>query len=95
MNQEITPINSTYREHPHERIPQIQGQAGAANVNGRSTLSQEEAITGIENRKGTFQVRHGGKMEVIFAVSRYVTEYLKAEADVEQPGNLLSLPDCR
>ena len=72
MPHEVTCINKTDRQNPHERIRRIGGKTGAADTNGPWTLSQEEAIAGIESGKWSFQVTRGGKtVKVIVAVSRY------------------------
>jgi len=95
MSHEVTCVNKSDRMNPHERIRRIGGRVGASNGGGPWTLSQEDAIDGIESGKWIFHVSRGGRtVKVIVAVSRYGHKYLKTEADGESPDNLLSLPEC-
>lgn len=89
---EIKCISKSDRFNPHERIINI----GGLNPNGsRWKLDQKDAIQGIKDNKWTFYVTKLGKtVRVIIAKSPYGHEYLKTEADGEQPNNLLSLPEC-
>jgi hypothetical protein len=58
-------------------------------------LSQEDTIRWIKGGQGSFFVNRGGRVvKVIVAISRYANEYIKTEADGEQPDNLLSLYEC-
>lgn len=88
----VTCINKSDRSNPHERILYI----GGVNPDGsRWKLSQQEAITAIEQGKYAFYVTVNGRtVNVIVAKSAYGHKYLKTEADGEQPNNLLSLPEC-
>ena len=95
MDQEITCINKSDRQNPHERITHVGGRVGGANGNGFWKITQESAIQGIESGKWFFYVmRNGSRVNVIVAESRFGNKYLKTEADGEQPNNLLSLPEC-
>jgi hypothetical protein len=85
-------VRKTNRPNPHERITHI----GGLNPNGKVwSLTQEDAIAGIEDGKWSFYVSRGGRtVSVVVAVSRWKHKYIKTEADGEQPDNLLSLPEC-
>ena len=89
---EVKCINKSDRYNPHERILSI----GGLNPDGsRWKLSQEAAITGIEEGKWLFYVMKNAKrVNVIVAISAYGHKYLKTVADGEHPNNLLSLPEC-
>ena len=90
-NHQVTCINKSDRQNPHERILYIGGSsAGTA-----WKLSQEQAIEGIEAGKWQFYVSVAGtSVWVIIAISQYGNKYLKTQNDGEQPNNLLSLPEC-
>jgi len=91
-NLEVKCINKSNRFDPHERIINI----GDTNPDGtRWTLSQADAIAGIESGKWSFYVARGLRVvRVVIATSRFGYKYLKSEADGEQPDNLLNLPEC-
>jgi uncharacterized protein DUF3892 len=90
---EVLCINKSDRFDSHERILRI----GGRNADGTAwTLSQKDAIDGIESDKWSFFVRRGGHVvNVIVSKSRYGHKYLKTVADGDQPDNLLALPECR
>jgi hypothetical protein len=86
-------INKSDRTNPHERIRNI----GGMNADGtRWKLSQPEAVDGIQSGKWSFYVERpsGDRVAVVVARSAYGNLYIKAEADGDQPNNLLSLPEC-
>lgn len=78
--------------NPHERIKGV----GGVNADGtRWRLSLEEAIKGVKANKWRFwTVASGNSVWVVIAKSAQGNEYLKTEADGDQPNNLLSLPEC-
>lgn len=93
---EITCINKSDRQNPHERITHIGGKTGGENNGGPWKITQEKAIEGIEAGTWTFYVtKNDSRVNVVVATSRYGNKYLKTEADGEEPNNLLSLPECR
>ena len=89
---QVSCINKTNRFDPHDRIHSI----GGINQDGTSwKLSQVQAIEGIKAGTWSFYVNQGGSsVWVVIGTSRYGHEYLKTQADGEQPDNLLSLPEC-
>jgi Protein of unknown function (DUF3892) len=89
---QISCINKTDRESAHERIRGF----GGINVDGaRWWLRLDDAIEGIKSDKWKFYVSVGNKsVWVIISKSAAGREYLKTEADGEQPNNLLRLPEC-
>jgi len=89
----VSCIKKTDRTNPHERIRNI----GGVNPDGsRWKLSETDAIAGIKQGKWDFYVERpaGHRVSVVIAVSAYGHEYLKTQADGEQPDNLLALPEC-
>ncbi|MFC3199497.1 DUF3892 domain-containing protein [Parapedobacter deserti] len=89
---EIKCINKTNSTIAHERIERIGG------MNGTGTwwsLTQQEAIAGIEEGRWGFYVARGvAAVNVNVATSTYGNKYIKTENDGEQSNNLLSLPEC-
>lgn len=70
---------------------------GGMNSDGKNwKLTQKEAIDSIKSGKYAFHVQVNGKaVNVIVAKSRYGNEYIKTEADGDEPNNLLSLMECK
>ena len=92
QNVQIQGINKTDRMNPHERIKNI---GGANSGGGNWKLTLEKAIAGIKADKWKFwTVANGKSVWVVIAKSAQGNEYLKTEADGDQPNNLLSLPEC-
>lgn len=88
---QIRCINKSDRYDAHERILTV----GGFDNGQRWKITQQEAITYIENRTFDFYVNvNGSAVDVIVAISRFGHKYIKTRADGEQPNNLLSLPEC-
>jgi hypothetical protein len=92
MSVRITCINKNDRNNPYERITHI----GGVNADGSKwKMTQQDAIKAINEGKFTFHVSVNDKdVKVIVARSRFNNDYLKTEADGDEPNNLLSLPEC-
>jgi hypothetical protein len=81
------------RTNAHERIKAI---GGVNSDRTRWKLSEADAIVGVKTGKYRFYVDRpaGHRINVVIAKTATGHEYLKTEADGEQPNNLLALPGC-
>jgi alcohol dehydrogenase YqhD (iron-dependent ADH family) len=88
----ITCINKRGNHYDaHERIAKI----GGINPNHtRWTLTEDEAIKSIEEKKYEFYVSVGGKDVDVIISTHDERKYLKTQADGYSPNNLLSLDEC-
>ena len=86
-------VIKTDRMGTHERIHSV---GGAKPDGGSWKLTQDKAISGIEDGTCVFYIERpvGRRIDVIVAVSVDGNKYLKTVADREQPEKLLSLPTC-
>ena len=89
---QIRCIRKNDRYNPNDRITHV----GGVDPDGkRWKLTVSEAIQGIEADKWRFYVSVKGKrVQVVIAVSPFGSQYLKSEKDVDEPNNLLNLPEC-
>ena len=83
---EVTCINKSDRQNPHERIKSIGGS-------GWKT-SESDAIVYIEGSVYSYWTRGGGKTTNVIVATHLGRKYLKTENDGVRPDNLLALPEC-
>ena len=89
---QISCINKSDRMNPHERIKYV---GGLNEDKTRWKLSLDAAVAAAKASKYRFWVVADGKsVWVDVHTSAAGHEYLKTDADGEQPNNLLSLPEC-
>ena len=85
-------VTRTDRVSPHHRLRAI----GGLDRNGDAwRLSEEAAITAIENEQASFYIERpkGRRIDLVVGQGLGKT-FLKAEIDHESPEALLELPDC-
>jgi hypothetical protein len=86
MANEIKCINKTNRSDPHDRIQSIGGPGWK--------ISQQTAITYIENGTYSFYVSRGGATADVIVATHNGHKYIKTTNDGIHPDNLLALPEC-
>jgi len=87
---QVSCINKHDRGNAHERIKNIGGISG-----GKAwTLTEDQAITGIESGQWAFCVSVNGRAVDVMVATHAGRKYLKTTADGYAPNNLLSLPEC-
>ena len=89
----IRSIVKTERTNAYERIIAI---CGLLPDGSHWTLTQEQAVSQIEDRTCAFYIERvgGRRFDVIVAIDLQAHKYLKTVADGEQPDQLLHLPAC-
>lgn len=83
---QITCINKTPRDDPHDRIDYV-GASGWK-------LPEVEVIAQIESGQESYYVSVGGASVDVIVATHEGHKYLKTVNDGLQPNNLLSLPEC-
>lgn len=89
----IRHIVTTDRPGPHETIRAVCG----ANPDGTHwTLTQDQAISQIEDRISEFYIeRPGGqRFDLVVTMDLHANKYLKSVPDRDQCNELLFLPNC-
>ena len=92
LDHQITCIKKADRYNPNERIERIGGNTGGES-GGAWSLSEDQAIQGIESGKWNFWVSVAGKGVWVMIATHLGRKYLKTEADGFLANNLLSLPE--
>ena len=89
----IRSVVKTQRTNAVERISAI---CGLTPDGGHWTLTQEQAVSQIEDGSCAFYIERVGdrRSDVVVAMDLQAHKYLKTVADGEQPDQLLHLPDC-
>lgn len=88
---QITCIDKSSSQDPAHRILSIHG-GGSEH---RWTVSQEDAISGIERNDWEFYIYREGKIVNIVVAERDGEKYLTASCDANQPDFLLNLPEWK
>jgi hypothetical protein len=86
-------IVKTERTDAHERIKEI---CGLTPEGSHWTLTHEDAVSQVENRISAFYIEsaRGQRYDVTVAMDVRAHKYLKTNTDIDQPDELLFLPDC-
>lgn len=90
MDLEITCINKTNREDPHDRIQNVGGE----NSGSRWKKLQTTVIVEIEAGINTFYTRVNGVRANGIVATHNGHKYIKTVNNGLYPNNLLSLPEC-
>lgn len=88
---QITCIDRSESTDPHHRILSI----GGGSSSYRWTVSQEDAIRGIERNDWEFYIYQQGRVMNVVIAERDGEKYLKATCDADQPETLLTLPQAK
>lgn len=88
---QITCIGKSDSPDPAHRISFLHG----GGPEHRWTVSQEDAIRGIERNDWEFYIYQQGKIVNVVVAEREGEKYLKAACDAEQPDSLLTLPEWK
>jgi hypothetical protein len=90
----IRHVVKTDRPSAHE---QIQAICGIKPDGSHWSLTQEEAISQIEDGIAAFYLERagGGRFDVAVAMDFHAHKYLRTVADGQQPDELLYLPNCQ
>jgi hypothetical protein len=87
---QVTCINKTPRNNPHEGITHLGGAGG-----GGWRWTRQEVINSIQAKTNTFYTQVGGKRANVGIVDSPNGPYLRTYADGSWNDNLLALPECR
>jgi len=89
----IRHVVKTDRPSAHE---QIQASCGIKPDGSHWSLTQNEAISQVEEGTSIFYVERAGgrRLDVIVAMDLHAHKYLKTVADGQQPDELFYLPNC-
>jgi hypothetical protein len=92
MSKEVTCIKKRGNHHAeHERISAIGGKKSS----GTSwSMSEEDAIRAIEEKKEEFYVNVNRREINVIVATHNGRKYLKTTADGYSPNNLLNLDEC-
>ncbi|WP_437673169.1 DUF3892 domain-containing protein [Sorangium sp. So ce131] len=93
MMKRVSCIRRTNRQSAHERIQGI----GGVEPDGTPWYHPlAVAISNISSKRFSYYVERPGGHRVTLVIARSSAghDYVKTEADGEQPNNLLALPDC-